>query len=129
MKKPVLTYEPLGDSAVTVTIGPARDATALLRARALAAALLKTLRRACWMWRRLTRRSPFITSSVEAPTSRSTSFGRMTRICARNDPARRLSWREASISPAVPAITTHGISIDPCGPTQAIKNFPTPSAK
>jgi len=41
MKKPVLTYEPLGDSAVTVSIGPARDATAQLRARALAAALLK----------------------------------------------------------------------------------------
>jgi inhibitor of KinA len=42
MKKPVLTYEPLGDSAVTVTIGPARDAISLLRARALATALVKT---------------------------------------------------------------------------------------
>jgi inhibitor of KinA len=41
MKKPVLDCEPLGDSAVTVTIGPARDATAVGRVRALASALLK----------------------------------------------------------------------------------------
>jgi len=41
MKKPVLDCEPLGDSAVTVAIGPARDATAVVRIRALAAALVK----------------------------------------------------------------------------------------
>jgi len=41
MKKPVLDCEPLGDSAVTVTIGPARDATAVVRVRVLAAALIK----------------------------------------------------------------------------------------
>ncbi|HZZ57260.1 MAG TPA: 5-oxoprolinase subunit PxpB [Opitutaceae bacterium] len=41
MKKPVLTCEPLGDSALTVTIGPPGDPSIPARVRALAAALAK----------------------------------------------------------------------------------------
>ncbi len=41
MKKPVLTCEPLGDAALTVTIGPPGDPAIPARVRALAAALAK----------------------------------------------------------------------------------------